>query len=213
MGKHNFHLGLIGCALCIAAVPAMAGPSKADLEKTLSACPPGQSQGQDGLCAPSQGDQMGYDFVPQTDTTPAAQSSAQQSGANHHAVVASVEQPGALGKGSTDLHMTFAKGSSVLTQADRETADTLAQVLLEPGFAGKLAEIGGHTSSTGSETTNDSLSQKRAEAVMDYLIGKGVPRDRLKAVGYGSSEPIAGTDPAAPENQRVVLTVLGSEHP
>ena len=70
MSKHFLYFGLIACAMTVVASSSFAGPTKADLEKALSACPPGQSEGQDGLCAPSQGDQMGYDFIPQGDAAP-----------------------------------------------------------------------------------------------------------------------------------------------
>jgi OOP family OmpA-OmpF porin len=52
-------------------------------------------------------------------------------------------------------------------------------------------EIQGYTDNIGSEQYNKKLSQMRAEAVMKYLIAKGVSADRLTAVGYGESNPIA----------------------
>lgn len=55
-------------------------------------------------------------------------------------------------------------------------------------------EIGGHTDVTGSQSVNQQLSDSRANKVRDYLIARGVPEDRLSAVGYGSSQPIDPTD-------------------
>lgn len=220
MSKHYLYFGLIGCALTVVAGPSIAGPSKADLEKALSACPPGQSQGQDGLCAPSQGDQMGYDFIPQGDAAPGSAasptktSSAKPASTTRHTThVATATAPAMTGSGLVDLQMTFPNASWTMTEADKTTANTLTQVLMEPANAEKLIEIGGHTNSVGNAAYNESLSQRRAEAVKQYLIANGVPADRLKAVGYGSSQPVQGSDPAAGENRRVVLTMLGTKQP
>ncbi|MFL5752812.1 MAG: OmpA family protein, partial [Bacteroidia bacterium] len=55
-------------------------------------------------------------------------------------------------------------------------------------------EISGHTDSRGSDDHNLKLSQARAQSVVDYLIGKGIGKDRLKAAGYGETKPIAAND-------------------
>ncbi|MCS7189459.1 MAG: OmpA family protein, partial [Bacteroidia bacterium] len=52
-------------------------------------------------------------------------------------------------------------------------------------------EVQGHTDSIGSPMYNQVLSQKRAEAVLHYLISKGIPASRITAKGYGASRPIA----------------------
>ena len=52
-------------------------------------------------------------------------------------------------------------------------------------------EIGSHTDSRGSDAYNQRLSQQRAQSVVNYLVGKGIPRKRLAAKGYGESQPIA----------------------
>jgi outer membrane protein OmpA-like peptidoglycan-associated protein len=54
------------------------------------------------------------------------------------------------------------------------------------------------------------LSKNRARAVMDYLIEKGMPRNSIKAVGYGESRPIASNNTAdgKKKNRRVELTIL-----
>ena len=155
---------------------------------------------------------MGFDFVPQGDLAPGAGAHpAAKKPAYAHAKVASIAP--VTGGGLVDLQMTFAKSSWTLTDADEATADTLTRVLLEPANAKKIVEIGGHANSTGNAASNDDLSKKRADAVLAYLVANGVPAARLKTVGYGSREPLQGKDPAAPENQRVVLTVLGIQKP
>jgi len=55
-------------------------------------------------------------------------------------------------------------------------------------------EISGHTDNTGSESTNQKLSENRAKAVVDFLIRKGIDTSRLQYKGYGSAEPVAGND-------------------
>ncbi len=68
-------------------------------------------------------------------------------------------------------------------------------------------EIAGHTDSRGSDKYNMSLSQRRAEAVRNYLISKGIAADRLSAKGYGESQPVAdnATDEGRFKNRRVEL--------
>ena len=51
--------------------------------------------------------------------------------------------------------------------------------------------VEGHTDSKGSDAYNQRLSQRRAEAVVKYLIGKGIDPSRLEAVGFGEGRPIA----------------------
>ncbi|MDE6694885.1 MAG: OmpA family protein, partial [Bacteroidales bacterium] len=55
-------------------------------------------------------------------------------------------------------------------------------------------EIGGHTDDIGSESYNKTLSQKRAQAVADYLISQGIDPARLSAVGYGMEKPAVPND-------------------
>lgn len=68
-------------------------------------------------------------------------------------------------------------------------------------------EVSGHTDNRGSDKYNMALSLRRAEAVRDYLITKGISADRLTAKGYGESDPIASndTDEGRFKNRRVEL--------
>jgi outer membrane protein OmpA-like peptidoglycan-associated protein len=70
--------------------------------------------------------------------------------------------------------------------------------------------IEGHTDAAGTREYNIALSNRRAEAVKDYLVREmGVPPDRLRTLGKGSSEPVNPKKPYAAENRRVVLINLG----
>jgi OOP family OmpA-OmpF porin len=88
---------------------------------------------------------------------------------------------------------------------DTYVLDEAAKILLaEPGITG---EIRGHTDSVGPEAYNMTLSQRRADAVLEYFVSKGVSPSRLRAVGYGETKPIASndTDEGRALNRRVEL--------
>lgn len=70
--------------------------------------------------------------------------------------------------------------------------------------------IEGHTDTVGSEQYNLELSKRQAEAVGNFLIGRGVAASRLKLVGFGGAEPLnAGHDPAALEaNRRIEIVIF-----
>ena len=70
--------------------------------------------------------------------------------------------------------------------------------------------IDGHTDSVGAEAYNQQLSQRRAQAVVDMLVNTyGIAASRLKAVGYGESQPVASNDTAEgrAENRRVMASL------
>ncbi|HET9052942.1 MAG TPA: OmpA family protein, partial [Cyclobacteriaceae bacterium] len=75
-------------------------------------------------------------------------------------------------------------------------------------------EIAGHTDNVGSKNYNKILSQKRAEAVKDYLTKKGIDSRRITAVGYGSTRPLASNDDEEEGrelNRRVEFKVLSGK--
>lgn len=74
----------------------------------------------------------------------------------------------------------------------------------------KLVEISGHTDNRGSDAYNKKLSQQRAESAVAYLASQGVEKNRMKAQGYGETQPIASNIDAAgrSQNRRVELKVL-----
>ena len=69
--------------------------------------------------------------------------------------------------------------------------------------------IAGHTDSTGSETYNQQLSERRAQAVMNALISYGVSANRMTTIGYGESQPVADNSTQAGRqlNRRVEITL------
>ena len=107
--------------------------------------------------------------------------------------------------------------SDVLFDTDRAT--------LKPGAREKLAkvagmlstypgleiEVEGHTDSVGSDEYNQSLSERRAASVRDYLVSQGIPRETIEAMGFGESRPVVGNQTASgrQQNRRVELIVSG----
>ena len=71
-------------------------------------------------------------------------------------------------------------------------------------------ELSGHTDSVGSDAANQKLSEARAESVRAYLIQKGISIDKIEAVGYGESSPVASndTDEGRQLNRRVEFKIL-----
>jgi OOP family OmpA-OmpF porin len=70
-------------------------------------------------------------------------------------------------------------------------------------------EIAGHTDTDGENSSNQALSEKRAQAVVDYLVKAGLPASRFTAVGYGSTQPVASneTDQGKAQNRRIEFVV------
>jgi OOP family OmpA-OmpF porin len=70
--------------------------------------------------------------------------------------------------------------------------------------------VEGHTDSTGTDSYNLSLSERRAEAVRSFLVSNGIPPDRVLSRGYGKDYPVAGNDTSAgrQQNRRVDVVIL-----
>lgn len=101
--------------------------------------------------------------------------------------------------------MNFDNGSARLRPEFIAILDNAAATLKEWGEI--KVEVAGHTDSAGTDKYNLGLSQRRAEAVRDYLIRQGVAADRLTAKGYGESMPVADNKTAEGRyrNRRVEL--------
>ncbi len=137
-------------------------------------------------------------------------------------LTAEEEQQGGLdvfdGEQSTtyfaDADVLFDFGSAELQPAADEALTEVAASLNERHPSGPIL-IGGHTDSVGDEAANQALSEARAEAVADWLVGNGgVEAARLEVEGYGETIPIAPNETASGEddpegrrlNRRVVIT-------
>lgn len=107
--------------------------------------------------------------------------------------------------------VNFEFGEATLIPASREVTDAIADVLRR--YPDLRVRVGGHTDSVSSDAFNLRLSQERAQAIVDYLVGAGVDADRLVAVGYGERDPVASneTETGRALNRRVEFTVLNPE--
>lgn len=101
--------------------------------------------------------------------------------------------------------VNFDNDSAVLRADASTTLDQAAESLKSWGNV--KVEVAGHTDSRSSDAYNMTLSQNRANAVRDYLVGKGIDANRLTAKGYGESQPVAdnATEEGRAQNRRVEL--------
>ena len=102
----------------------------------------------------------------------------------------------------------FDSGKSDLRPESFTELDKLQKLLSQNNTL--KVEISGHTDNVGKDTDNLGLSQKRAEAVVNYLISKGVNATNVKAVGYGETRPIASneTDETRQLNRRIEMKIF-----
>jgi outer membrane protein OmpA-like peptidoglycan-associated protein len=105
--------------------------------------------------------------------------------------------------------VTFKFNSSVLDAAGKAALDRIATGV---GTSGYMVELQGYTDSRGSEQYNIGLSQRRAEAVERYLVGKKIPLYRISIVGLGKDDPVADNknEQGRAQNRRVEVRVLKS---
>ena len=105
-------------------------------------------------------------------------------------------------------NVTFATNSSDLSPAFFDVLSSVSKVLAE--FDKTVVEVAGHTDSSGSEAYNQSLSERRAGSVAQYLQSRGVINERLLTVGLGESMPVADNSLSSGKqaNRRVEITMV-----
>lgn len=103
--------------------------------------------------------------------------------------------------------LKFAFDSARLTADGRRVLDAAVAVIRD--HPGVKLDLVGHTDSVGSTAYNQSLSERRARAAVEYLVSQGVPADQLRALGRGEAEPVASndSDSGRARNRRVELIV------
>jgi len=154
-------------------------------------------------------------LVPHTEVVGTAPATAEQSVSN--SLTASQTALGSIDPNNVDVNalvkalnlqiINFASGSSEIP-ADNKAILDQAATLLNKVSSVKL-NVGGHTDSTGNAAANKALSQRRAQAVVDYLTSKGVDASKLVAQGHGSDQPVAEntTDEGRFKNRRIEFSV------
>ena len=112
------------------------------------------------------------------------------------------------------LPINFASGSAALSSRAKSIIDTKLLRMMKDKD-GVRVEIGAHTDSRGNKSSNKSLSERRAQSVVNYLIAKGIGAKRLVAVGYGEerlknkcSDGVSCSDAEHAANRRVEFRVL-----
>lgn len=110
---------------------------------------------------------------------------------------------------SKQIEFDFDKAE--LRPRNRELLSRIAGVLLT--FDNYGIQIFGHTDDVGTEEYNKELSERRAQAVRDYLVEAGIDAEVMSTMGLGKSEPLVeGTDPESRQrNRRVELAIVFSE--
>ncbi|MBD8619359.1 OmpA family protein [Sphingomonas sp. H160509] len=104
--------------------------------------------------------------------------------------------------------ITFAYDSANVQPQFQRTLDQVADTLSQ--YNQTYIDVYGHTDSTGSDAYNQTLSERRARSVADYLAGHGVQTARIGTRGYGETQPIASndTDAGRAANRRVEVKIV-----
>ncbi len=107
--------------------------------------------------------------------------------------------------------ITFGYDSATVQPQFRPTLDEVAQVLSQ--YNQTYIDVYGHTDSTGSASYNQSLSERRADAVASYLSTKGVQSARIGTRGFGFEQPVASnqTEEGRAANRRVEIKIVPIE--
>jgi outer membrane protein OmpA-like peptidoglycan-associated protein len=114
---------------------------------------------------------------------------------------------------SVSLTVSFASGSAELTPQAVRTLDELGKALASSDLSAFRFRVEGHTDTVGPRDMNQSLSERRAAAVVSYLISRfAIDSTRLQAVGLGESRPAVqtGDEVNEPRNRRVQVVNIGS---
>jgi len=103
----------------------------------------------------------------------------------------------------------FDTGKFTLNPGAREKLAKVAGILVS--YPSLNTEVGGYTDNVGNDDRNQTLSERRAQAVRDYLVNQGVATEAVSARGFGNSSPVASNDNSGgrQSNRRVELVVSG----
>ena len=103
----------------------------------------------------------------------------------------------------------FRSGSFELAPGARERLAKVSGIVL--AYPSLHVSIEGHTDSVGGDEYNQSLSERRAQAVRDYFVQQGIQSSTVEAHGFGKNEPIASNDTpeGRAQNRRVELVLSG----
>jgi outer membrane protein OmpA-like peptidoglycan-associated protein len=100
----------------------------------------------------------------------------------------------------------FPSDSAVISSGSRSSLDQVADVLVEHSKTAVVVQ--GYTDSTGTEEHNAALSERRARAVANHLVGRGVADDRISSLGMGEGYPVASNDTESGREQNRRVEIL-----
>lgn len=105
-------------------------------------------------------------------------------------------------------NITFSSSKAAIEQNFYSVLDSVVIVLKE--FDKTLIVVAGHTDSSGSDALNQALSVQRGQSVGNYLSSAGILNDRIEAIGFGETQPVANNNTEAGKelNRRVEITLL-----
>ena len=105
----------------------------------------------------------------------------------------------------------FEAGKATIKAKSFPLLDEIAAIFIEN--SDYIIEVQGHTDNTGKAEMNKTISEKRAQAVKDYMVKKGVDASRMTAIGYGQDQPIADNNTKAgrQKNRRVEFKISFEE--
>jgi outer membrane protein OmpA-like peptidoglycan-associated protein len=107
------------------------------------------------------------------------------------------------------LPLRFDKGSAYATVGDEEQLRAVTfELKAALAATGRRIEVGGHTSSEGSEAHNLELGRRRAQAAVRYLVEHGLPENRLEVKSYGASVPPPPSASDRNAGRRVTVRIL-----
>ncbi|HEY6431850.1 MAG TPA: OmpA family protein [Acetobacteraceae bacterium] len=195
---------LVSLPLAAAAVPAM-GQNNPSTSQIIQSLKPSGNLLQGG----TRGIRLAPSASAPSATTPA--STATTAPKPGHAAMQPT--PVAAAAPSVNLQVEFPTNSAELTPQARETLDKLGHALTSQDLASYRFRIEGHTDTVGSTALNQSLSQRRADAVAAYLERTfGISASRLESIGRGEAGLVVQTPPQTPEarNRRVEVINLGA---
>ncbi|OZA94080.1 MAG: hypothetical protein B7X57_02765 [Erythrobacter sp. 34-65-8] len=104
--------------------------------------------------------------------------------------------------------VTFATGSSAITPGFQRLLDNVAASLVQ--YPNSLVDVYGHTDTVGSTSSNQNLSERRAQAVSNYLVSRGVNSARIRWAGFGETQlkVPTGDNVNEPMNRRVEVKII-----
>ncbi len=112
-----------------------------------------------------------------------------------------------LGVAASSIKFGTGANNTTLTANSKKSLDKVVALMNE--YPGLMIKVEGHTDNVGEEDDNEDLSSAQAKAVMDYIISKGIPENRISKEGFGETQPIADNNTAAGrmKNRRIEIRV------